>query len=96
MPDISLERLAWEDPVIDRLMLPRGTMTLRYGFGSGLAQRAGAPYGHVWAIGDRGPNIKVPDIIGQYGLNNLAPLLGVSGRRSCPAPTSAPRSPSYA
>jgi hypothetical protein len=84
MPDISLERLAWEDPVIDRLMLPRGTMTLRYGFGSGLAQRAGAPSGHVWAIGDRGPNIKVPDIISQYGLNHLASLLGVSGAKIMP------------
>lgn len=84
MPDVSLERLAWKDPIIDTLVLPRGTMTLRYGFGSGLARRAGAPAGHVWAIGDRGPNIKVRDLIGQHGLDHLAPLLGVSGAKIMP------------
>jgi hypothetical protein len=87
---VTLERLAWEDPVIDTLVLPRGTMTLRYGFGSGLATRAGDPPGHVWAIGDRGPNIKVRDIISQYGLDQLTPLFGVSGAKIMPRPDVGP------
>ncbi len=90
MPDVSLERLAWEDPVIDTLALPRGTMTLRYGFGSGLATRSGDFSGHVWAIGDRGPNINVRDIIGQYGSDQLAPLLGVPGAKIMPRPDIGP------
>ncbi|MGK6324486.1 esterase-like activity of phytase family protein [Sphingomonas sp. DT-51] len=84
IPEVVLERLAWEDPVIDTLVLPRGIMTLRYGVGSGLATRAGDPPGHVWAIGDRGPNIKVRDIIGQYGLDQLAPLRDVPGAKIMP------------
>ncbi|MBD8680078.1 esterase-like activity of phytase family protein [Sphingomonas sp. CFBP 13720] len=65
-------------------------MTLRYGFGSGLAIRAGDPPGHVWAIGDRGPNIKVRDIIGQYGLDELTPLLALSGAKIMPRPDIGP------
>ncbi len=65
-------------------------MTLRYGFGSGLATRAGDAPGHVWAIGDRGPNIKVRDIIGQYGLDQLTPLLSVSGAKIMPRPDIGP------
>jgi len=65
-------------------------MTLRYGFGSGLATRAGDAPGHVWAIGDRGPNIKVRDLISQYGLDQLTPLLSVSGAKIMPRPDIGP------
>ena len=90
MPDVVLERLGWEDPVIDTLVLPRDTMTLRYGFGSGLATRAGDPPGRVWAIGDRGPNIKARDLLGRYGLEELAPLSGVPGAKIMPRPDVGP------
>jgi hypothetical protein len=90
MPITALKRLAWQDPEIGTLVFPRGNMTLRYGFGSGLARRAGDPTGHVWAIGDRGPNIKVRDLIGQYGLDELAPLLTMAGAKIMPRPDVGP------
>ena len=80
----KVERLRWRDPEIARLMFPKATMTLRHGFGSGLAMRPGDPPGHVWAIGDRGPNIKVGDAVRRYGLDHLSPLRDVSGAKIMP------------
>ena len=76
-----VEKLRWEDPVIRELHLPGGVMTLRYGFGSGLARRADAPTGRVWAIGDRGPNIKVRDAVKHYGLHHLQHLADLPGAK---------------
>lgn len=90
MPNVTIQRLAWEDPVIEALPLPRGTMTLRQGFGSGLATRTGGAPGQVWAIGDRGPNIKVRDAVRQYGLDHLSPLLDVPGAKIMPRPDIGP------
>lgn len=90
MPDVMLERLAWKDPVIAALALPGGTMTLRYGFGSGLSTRPGDAPGHVWAIGDRGPNIKVRDLVRHYGLDSLSGLLDEPGAKVMPHPAVGP------
>lgn len=86
----TLQRLHWEDPLIEALALPRGTMNLRYGFGSGLATRPGDPPGHVWAIGDRGPNIKVRDAIARYGVAQLDALVDVPGAKIMPRPDVGP------
>jgi hypothetical protein len=59
-------------------------MTLRHGFGSGLAIRAGDPPGHVWAIGDRGPNIKVREMVSRYGLKELASIGDLAGAKIMP------------
>ncbi|MCP3732508.1 esterase-like activity of phytase family protein [Sphingomonas sp. MG17] len=80
----SVQRLNWRDPEICSLAFPAGTMKLRYGFGSGLARRPGDPTGHVWAIGDRGPNIKVRDAVRLYGLDHLLPLGKVEGAKIMP------------
>lgn len=80
----KVERLCWSDPELGRLHLAKGIMTLRQGFGSGLAARPGDPPGHFWAVGDRGPNIKVREAIRRYGLDHLAPLGEVSGAKIMP------------
>jgi hypothetical protein len=80
----SVQRLGWTDPAIETLDLPGGAMTLRSGFGSGLAVRPGDRPGLVWAVGDRGPNIKVRDAIERYGLDHLWPLADVSGAKIMP------------
>lgn len=80
----TIQRLHWRDPEIGSLAFPGGTMTLRHGFGSGLATRRGDPPGHFWAVGDRGPNIKVGDAIRCYGLDHLAKLAGVPGAKIMP------------
>lgn len=77
-------RLRWSDPDLGILHLAKGIMTLRQGFGSGLAARPGDPPGHFWAVGDRGPNIKVREAIRRYGLDHLAPLGEVGGAKIMP------------
>jgi hypothetical protein len=90
MPDVSVERLAWEDPVIGTIALPHAVMTLRYGFGSGLSTCPGDAPGRIWAIGDRGPNIKVRDLIDTYGVDHLAHLLDIPGAKIMPRPDVGP------
>ena len=84
MTGAIIQRLRWSDPVLREIGFPGATMTLRYGFGSGLAVRPGDPPGRVWAVGDRGPNIKVEDAISRYGLNHLEPLAKLSGAKIMP------------
>ncbi|WP_380872365.1 esterase-like activity of phytase family protein [Sphingomonas sp. DBB INV C78] len=63
---------------------PKACMTVRAGFGSGLARRQGDPEGRIWAIGDRGPNLKVEAAVEIYGLEALAPLSKVDGAKIMP------------
>jgi hypothetical protein len=57
---------------------------LRGSFGSGLTRRDGDPPGRIWAIGDRGPNLKVKAARRLYGAEHLAPLAEVSGAKIMP------------
>lgn len=84
MTNATVERLTWRDPEIGELDLPEGLMRLRYGFGSGLARRPADPPGHVWGIGDRGPNIKVRDAVRLYGLDHLSALSARPGAKIMP------------
>ena len=84
MTGTFIQRLRWSDPILRSLRFPGGTMTLRRGFGSGLAVRPGDPPGRVWAIGDRGPNIKLHDAIEHYGLHGLKPLAELAGAKIMP------------
>lgn len=68
----TVEKLEWADEELGEIALPKGKMTIRSGFGSGLARRHGAPPGEVWAIGDRGPNVKIKTLVERYGLEALA------------------------
>jgi hypothetical protein len=87
MDETTIQRLHWQDPPIEAPAVPRGEMALSYGFGSGLAMRAG---GQLWAIGDRGPNIKVKQAIALYGLDHLQPLARLPGAKIMPRPDIGP------
>ena len=65
-------------------------MRLTLGLGSGLSQRAGDPKGTVWAIADRGPNLKIKPAIKRYGLEHLRPLAKVDGAKIMPRPDIGP------
>lgn len=80
----QVERLQWEDEPLGTIELPKAPLHLTSGFGSGLARRAGDPPGVVWAIGDRGPNIKVKDAIKLYGAEGLEHLRHVKGAKLMP------------
>lgn len=86
----TVERLVWTDPSLGEIELPKAAMKLTAGFGSGLATRAGDPPGTVWAVGDRGPNLKVGTVVRRYGLDGLEPLRIVAGAKIMPRPDLGP------
>jgi hypothetical protein len=83
-PAVTVQKLAWTDPPLGSIDLPKAPLVLRASFGSGLARRPGDPPGRIWAVGDRGPNIKVKDALKLYGAEALAGLADVSGAKIMP------------
>lgn len=80
----TVERLGWADEPLGEIALPKRTIRFRSGFGSGLSRRAGDPPGIVWAVGDRGPNIKVKVAVKLYGLDRLDRLRREDGAKIMP------------
>ncbi|HEU0133574.1 MAG TPA: esterase-like activity of phytase family protein [Allosphingosinicella sp.] len=84
MTGYTITRLEWADEALGEIDLPGGTMRFRSGFGSGLSRRLSDAPGIVWAVGDRGPNIKVKDAVELYGLDRLKPLGKEDGAKIMP------------
>jgi hypothetical protein len=87
-PEVT--KLKWRDPPLGEIALPGGVLRLTLGIGSGLGRRPGDPEGRFWGLGDRGPNLKIPEAIADYGLANLEPLRGLAGAKVLPAPEIGP------
>lgn len=64
---VEVRRLAFEDERLGTVAMPKKPLVLLSSFGSGLARRSGEAAGLVWAIGDRGPNLKLKDARKIYG-----------------------------
>jgi hypothetical protein len=79
-----VEKLEWADEELGEISLPKGKMKIRSGFGSGLARRPGAPAGEIWAIGDRGPNLKIETLVERYGVEALARVDAGDGAKVMP------------
>ena len=77
-------RMAFDDEVLSVIDLPKGALRLTRGPGSGLARRVGDPPGTFWAIGDRGPNMKIELAVGRYGLHHLEPFAALDGAKVMP------------
>ena len=77
-------RLGWRDAELAEIPVPGGTLRISLGIGSGLARCESDPPGIFWAIGDRGPNLKVKAAIAQCGLEALRPLAGIDGAKIMP------------
>jgi hypothetical protein len=84
--DFLTTRLEWRDIALEQLELPKRTMKLTLGLGSGLAIRPDETGGTVWAIGDRGPNLKLKTAIKAYGLDALKPFKDANGAKLIPRP----------
>lgn len=82
--------LAYTDAEIATLDLPGGTLSITRGIGSGLARRAGDAAGIFWAIGDRGPNLKVEPAVARYGLIAVARHADAEGAKVMPRPDIGP------
>jgi hypothetical protein len=73
--------LRYSDEELSRLKLPGGDLRVLRGIGSGLSK---GPDGQIWAIGDRGPNLKVKLAVERYGLKHLADRSFPSGAKLMP------------
>ncbi|MDB5451462.1 MAG: esterase-like of phytase family protein [Caulobacteraceae bacterium] len=89
-PRYRVEQLAWRDIVVAEVALPKRTLVVTLGLGSGLSRRPGDAPGRIWAIGDRGANLKIPDAVERYGLEHLEPLRGIDGAKVLPLPGCGP------
>ena len=80
----NIYRLAWRDPLLGMVHLPGGSIRIRAGFGSGLTRRAGDGTGSIWAICDRGPNMKLRTAVDRYGASALAASKDRAGAKLMP------------
>ena len=76
--------LAYDDDVLRVIDMPGGRLTVTRGLGSGLARRAGDPPGTFWAVGDRGPNLKIGVALERFGLRALNHFADVDGAKLMP------------
>lgn len=83
-PGWRATRLAFADEPIETVDQPARPLRLLRGFGSGLAVRPGDPPSVAWAVGDRGPNIEIEDMIERYGRDDLAHLDEHKGAKVMP------------
>ncbi len=81
--------LDYTDAELATLDLPGGRLVVTRGLGSGLTHSANDP-AKFWAIGDRGPNLKVALAVERYGLDVLKPLLDRDGAKLLPFPEIGP------
>jgi hypothetical protein len=90
MTQVTVEELEWTEQSLGEVAFPKERLLLSAGFGSGLATRPGAPAGEVWAISDRGPNIKLKDARNWYGWEAPAEWRDVKGAKLMPRPDIGP------
>ena len=83
-PPFHIEQLEWQDEALGSISLPKAPLTLTRSFGSGLARRASDPSGEFWAVGDRGPNLKIETLIERYGADHLAACSALPGAKVMP------------
>lgn len=83
----TVTALRFEDEELARLDLPGGELLVWRGIGSGLCVDR---QGRVWAVGDRGPNLKVKLAVERYGLDAVAAHAEADGAKVMPCPQIGP------
>jgi hypothetical protein len=86
----TVTQLAWTDPPLGGIDLPEGRLKMVAGFGSGLARRVGDTPEILWAVGDRGPNLKVDVAHERYGLRLEGAYAAIDGAKIMPRPDIGP------
>lgn len=89
-PRFVVEQLAWQDRPLGELALPDRVLRATLGLGSGLTRRPGDRPGRLWALGDRGPNLKVGQAQDIYGVKGLDHLRDAPGAKILPMPEFGP------
>lgn len=86
----DVEELQWDEVPLGEVDFPKERLALAAGFGSGLATRQGDPPNRVWAICDRGPNIKLSDARKLYGWEAPPEFADRDGAKLMPRPDIGP------
>ena len=87
---VSVDELRWDEVPLGEVDFPKKRLKLSAGFGSGLATRQGDPPDRVWAICDRGPNIKLSDARELYGWEAPPEFAHRDGAKLMPRPDIGP------
>lgn len=90
MSRVTVQELQWSDQPLGCVDFPKMQLQLTAGFGSGLATRPGSSGNLVWAISDRGPNLKLKDASERYGWSVPAEWRGIKGAKLMPRPDIGP------
>lgn len=83
-PPIRITPLSYADEALETIDLPKRSLGVTRGLGSGLAHRRGDPPTRIWAVGDRGPNLKIPFAIKHYGIRHLGRYADIDGAKVMP------------
>ena len=83
MSNVEVVPLHWSDEPIGEVEFPGKTLVLHHGIGSGLS-RARADPDFVWAIADRGPNLKLKTAVDDYGWQAPEASRGQDGGKMMP------------
>lgn len=86
----TLRSLAYDDHGLAEVPTPGGPIRLTLGLGSGLSHRRGDPPERLWAVGDRGANLKIKTCLKRYGLDHLAIHKDRQGLKVIPRPELGP------
>jgi hypothetical protein len=76
--------------ILDVIAFPKEQLRIASGFGSGLTSRLGDFDGQVWAICDRGPNLKLKVASDRYGWSAPSEYLDRAGAKLMPRPDIGP------
>lgn len=88
MPKVT--RLEWKDERLGEVQFPAGKLVIKSGFGSGLTRHPRGEAGIVWALCDRGPNLKITDDTDAYGWSPAEPRKFTKGAKLMPRPDIGP------
>ena len=87
---VEVHELRYKEIILDKIALPNEQLSIAAGFGSGLTSRLGEFNGQVWAICDRGPNLKLAEAADRYGWSAPLEYSQRTGAKLMPRPDIGP------
>jgi hypothetical protein len=90
MVKVAVEELQWTEQILGEVPFPKETLKVAAGFGSGLTTRTSDGGPEIWAICDRGPNLKIEDACSIYGWSPPPEWKDADGAKLMPCPDEGP------
>ncbi len=90
MTNVRVGELAWREELLGEIDFPKEKLKIAAGFGSGLTSRPTKNGTEIWAISDRGPNLKIEDARRTYGWSPPEEWRDTEGAKLMPCPEEGP------